>query len=133
MTKARFRVAAWLWSRALTPVSGGAIAETFAAAGAAVAVTDRDAGAAEAVAAAIAEGGGRAVGADCDVTKESDLVASVDRAVSEFGGLTILDTNAGGGPKPTPSKKSDALYIHRRATATPKSGTKFGRRVNRSR
>jgi NAD(P)-dependent dehydrogenase (short-subunit alcohol dehydrogenase family) len=39
------------------------------------------------LAAAIVEGGGRAFGAACDVTKESDLVASVDRAVAEFGSL----------------------------------------------
>jgi len=80
---------------------GRAIAETFAGAGAAVAVTDRDAGAAEAVAGAIGAAGGRAFAAACDVTKERDLEAVVDRTVDAFGALTILVNNAGGGgPKP---------------------------------
>jgi len=80
---------------------GRAIAETFASAGAAVAVTDRDAEAATAVAAAINDSGGRAIGAACDVTREADLVATVQSAVDAFGGLSILVNNAGGGgPKP---------------------------------
>jgi 7-alpha-hydroxysteroid dehydrogenase len=92
---------------------GRAIAETFASAGAAVAVTDRDSGAAEAVAAAITDAGGRAFGAACDVTKESDLVASVDRTVAEFGGLTILINNAGGGgPKPFDMPMSDMRFAY---------------------
>jgi 7-alpha-hydroxysteroid dehydrogenase len=92
---------------------GRAIAETFASAGAAVAVTDRDGGAAEAVATAIIDAGGRAFGAACDVTKESDLVASVDRTVAEFGGLTILINNAGGGgPKPFDMPMSDMRFAY---------------------
>jgi 7-alpha-hydroxysteroid dehydrogenase len=80
---------------------GRAIAETFAGAGAAVAVTDLDGSAAESVAHAIVAAGGRAFGAACDVTKEEDLTAVVDRTVSELGGLTTLVNNAGGGgPKP---------------------------------
>ncbi len=80
---------------------GRAIAETFAGAGAAVAVTDLDAAAAESVAEGIVAAGGRAFGAACNVTKEEDLEGAVDRAVSEFDGLTILVNNAGGGgPKP---------------------------------
>ena len=92
---------------------GRAIAETFATAGAAVAVTVRDSGAAEAVATAITDAGGRAFGAACDVTKESDLVASVDRTVAEFGGLTILINNAGGGgPKPFDMPMSDMRFAY---------------------
>jgi len=80
---------------------GRAIAETFAAAGAAVAVTDRDAAAAQQTADAINASGGRATSAACDVTKEGDLVAAVNLAVTAFGGLSILVNNAGGGgPKP---------------------------------
>ena len=80
---------------------GRAIAETFAGAGAAVAVTDLDEAAAQSVAQAIVEAGGRAFGAACNVTKEEDLTAVVDRTVKELGGLTILVNNAGGGgPKP---------------------------------
>ncbi|MEJ2309124.1 MAG: 7-alpha-hydroxysteroid dehydrogenase [Gammaproteobacteria bacterium] len=80
---------------------GRAIAETFAGAGAAVAVTDLDAAAAESVAHGIVDAGGLAFGAACNVTKEEDLAAVVERTVSELGGLTILVNNAGGGgPKP---------------------------------
>jgi 7-alpha-hydroxysteroid dehydrogenase len=80
---------------------GRAIAETFAGAGAAVAVTDLDQAAAESAAQAIVDAGGRAIGLACNVTKEEDLVAAVSRTVDEFGSLTILVNNAGGGgPKP---------------------------------
>jgi 7-alpha-hydroxysteroid dehydrogenase len=87
---------------------GRAIGETFAAAGASVAVTDRDAATAQQVAAAINDAGGKATSAACDVTKEEDLVAAVDLAVSTFGSLTILVNNAGGGgPKPFDMPMSD--------------------------
>lgn len=80
---------------------GRAIAELFAAAGAQVAVTDLDAATAESVAEGIVAAGGKAFGAGCNVMKEEDLAAVVERTVSEFGGLTILVNNAGGGgPKP---------------------------------
>ena len=80
---------------------GRAIAEVFAGAGAAVAVTDLDAAAAERVAREIVDAGGRAFGVACNVTEEEDLEAVVERTVVEFGGLTILVNNAGGGgPKP---------------------------------
>lgn len=80
---------------------GRAIAMTFAQAGAAVLVTDLHAEAAERVAREITDGGGRAASAACDVTREADLVAVVERAVTEFGALTLLVSNAGGGgPKP---------------------------------
>jgi 7-alpha-hydroxysteroid dehydrogenase len=92
---------------------GRAIAETFASAGASVAVTDRDGSAAEAVATCIIEAGGRAFGAGCDVTKESDLVASVERTVAEFGNLTTLINNAGGGgPKPFDMPMSDMRFAY---------------------
>lgn len=90
---------------------GRAIAETFAAAGAAVAVTDRDAAAAQAVAATITDAGGRALGGACDVTREPDLVAAVDLAVSAFGSLSILVNNAGGGgPKPFDMPMADMRF-----------------------
>ena len=80
---------------------GRAIAERFAGAGAAVAVTDLDAASAQSVAQSITAAGGRAFGTACNVTKEEDLVAVVDRTVSKLGGLSILVNNAGGGgPKP---------------------------------
>jgi hypothetical protein len=92
---------------------GRSIAETFAAAGAAVTVTDRDPDAAELVARAIAAAGGRAVSVPCDVTKESDLEAGVNRTVEEFGKLTILVNNAGGGgPKPFDMPMSDMRFAY---------------------
>ncbi len=80
---------------------GRAIAETFAAAGAAVMVSDLDAGTAENVAQQINSRGGRAASMSCNVTREEELVALVQRSVQEFGKLTTLVSNAGGGgPKP---------------------------------
>ena len=80
---------------------GRAIAETFAGAGANVGVTDLDAAAAERVAEGIVAAGGKAFGAACNVTREEDLAAAVERMVTDFGRLTILVNNAGGGgPKP---------------------------------
>lgn len=90
---------------------GRAIAETFAGAGAAVAVTDLDAAAADGVAKSIVAAGGRAFGVACNVSKEEDLVAVVDRTVRELGGLTILVNNAGGGgPKPFEMPMSDMRW-----------------------
>jgi 7-alpha-hydroxysteroid dehydrogenase len=80
---------------------GRAIALTFAAAGAAVVVSDLKAETAQAVAQEIVAAGGRASGIACNVTREDQLAAAVDEAVTRFGGLTILVNNAGGGgPKP---------------------------------
>jgi 7-alpha-hydroxysteroid dehydrogenase len=80
---------------------GRAIALMFAGAGAGVVVSDLKDDTAQAVAAEIAAAGGKAIGMACNVTKEADLTAVVEAAVSAFGRLTILVNNAGGGgPKP---------------------------------
>lgn len=80
---------------------GRAIAETFAKAGALVVVSDLAADRAGQVAAGIVDSGGRALGVACDVTDEAARQALVDRTVAEFGRVTILVNNAGGGgPKP---------------------------------
>ncbi|WP_305804632.1 7-alpha-hydroxysteroid dehydrogenase [Stenotrophomonas sp. YIM B06876] len=80
---------------------GRAIAETLSGAGAAVVVSDRDIEAAQSVAKAILANGGQAAALACDVTREEDLVALVQRSVQTFGKLTVLVSNAGGGgPKP---------------------------------
>ncbi|WP_116597414.1 7-alpha-hydroxysteroid dehydrogenase [Primorskyibacter marinus] len=80
---------------------GRAIAETFAAAGAAVVVSDLKADTAQAVVDKIRSRGGKAAGMACDVTNEEDLAALVNGTVREFGKLTTLVANAGGGgPKP---------------------------------
>jgi 7-alpha-hydroxysteroid dehydrogenase len=92
---------------------GRAIAETFAAAGAAVVVSDLKAEAAEKVAAHIVASGGRALGLACNVTREADLIAVVDRTVETFGGLTILVNNAGGGgPKPFDMPMDDFRWAY---------------------
>lgn len=92
---------------------GRSIAETFAAAGAAVTVTDRDPEAAAEVARAIADFGGRAISLACDVTQESNLESSVERTVAEFGSLTILINNAGGGgPKPFDMPMADMRFAY---------------------
>lgn len=80
---------------------GRAIAETFASAGAAVMVSDVNADKAQSVTDEIRRHGGQAAGMACDVTNESELVKLVTGTVKEFGKLTILVSNAGGGgPKP---------------------------------
>lgn len=80
---------------------GRAIAETFAAAGAAVMVSDLDTDAAASVAEGIEKQGGTAASAACDVTREDDLARLVQQTVEQFGKLTLLVGNAGGGgPKP---------------------------------
>ncbi|QSB46000.1 SDR family NAD(P)-dependent oxidoreductase [Tsuneonella flava] len=80
---------------------GLAIAEMFASAGAAVMVSDVDLTAAEKAAARIAKAGGNTAAIACDVTSEEDLERVVDAPQAEFGGITLLVSNAGGGgPKP---------------------------------
>lgn len=92
---------------------GRAIATLFAEAGAAVVVTDRKLDGAETVASMIRERGARAIGRACDVTQEADLEAAVNSAVSEFGKLTILVNNAGGGgPKPFDMPMSDFRWAY---------------------
>ena len=90
---------------------GRSIAEVFAGAGAAVVVTDLDGAAAESVAQGIVDAGGCAIGLACNVTREEDLAAVVERTVSELVGLTILVNNAGGGgPKPFEMPMSDMRW-----------------------
>lgn len=92
---------------------GRAIARTFAAAGAAVVVTDRNEDGAAIVAYDIRVAGGKALGLACDVTKESALEAAVSAAVNNFGKLTILVNNAGGGgPKPFDMPMSDFEWAY---------------------
>ena len=80
---------------------GRAIALMFADAGAGVVVSDLKDDTARAVASEITAAGGKAIGMACNVTKEADLAGVVGAAIEEFGKLTILVNNAGGGgPKP---------------------------------
>lgn len=80
---------------------GRATAVTFAQCGAAVVVTDLKKEGAEAVVREITGQGGKAIGLECDVTKEVHLSAVIDHTVKAFGKISILVNNAGGGgPKP---------------------------------
>jgi 7-alpha-hydroxysteroid dehydrogenase len=73
----------------------------FAEAGADVACTDLKEADAKAVAAECRKFGRRSVGLKLDVTNEAERVAVVDCVAQEFGRLTTLVNNAGGGgPKP---------------------------------
>ncbi len=93
---------------------GRAIAELFASAGAAVVVSDLDGDTAAVVAESIRSAGGDAAATSCDVTDESALVALVDLAVAEFGGVDVLVNNAGGGgPKPFDMPMSDFEWAYR--------------------
>lgn len=92
---------------------GRAIALTFAGAGAAVMVSDRVAKDTEAVADEITQAGGRAAGRACDVTNEDELAAVVADTVAEFGKLTVLVSNAGGGgPKPFDMPMADFRHAY---------------------
>lgn len=92
---------------------GRAIAMTFAEAGAAVVVTDLKPEGAIEVADAIVAKGGRAIGIECNVTDEAHLARAVEQAVSQFGKLTILVNNAGGGgPKPFDMPMKDFRWAY---------------------
>lgn len=87
---------------------GRAIAGTFAKAGASVVVTDPKSEGAEAVAAAIRQAGGKAIGLECNVTDEQHREAVIKAALDQFGKITVLVNNAGGGgPKPFDMPMSD--------------------------
>ncbi len=82
----------------ITGAGGGIglkIAEDFAREGARVCVADLDGGAAEAAAASINAAGGEALGVQCDVAKEAQLTAAIDKAVDAWGKIDILINNAG--------------------------------------
>ena len=80
---------------------GRASSLLFAQHGASVVVVDRSAEV-QATADAINQAGGRAVARVADVSKEAEVEAFIQAAVSEFGGLDIVYANAGisGGLRP---------------------------------
>ena len=71
------------------------IAEDFAREGARVCLADLDAQAAESAATNINKSGGQAIDVPCDVTREAQLAAAIDRAATTWGGVDILVNNAG--------------------------------------
>lgn len=92
---------------------GEAIARRFAAAGARVLVTDRMEADAVRVAAEIVASGGVAMGCGCDVTDEGSRQGAIAAAVKEFGALTILVNNAGGGgPRPFDMPMADFRHAY---------------------
>ena len=84
---------------------GAGIARAFAEAGAAVVVAARRVDEIEAVAASIRDGGGRAVAQATDVTDHAAIEALADRAIAEFGSLTVWVNNAGGSPMRMPARE----------------------------
>jgi len=74
---------------------GLAYAQALASAGAAVVINDMDQAAADAAVALVTGAGGQAVAQAAAVGTSAAADALVDRAVSEFGRLDILVTNAG--------------------------------------
>lgn len=74
---------------------GEAAAKLFADRGARVVAADMDQNAAQRVADAIAGRGGSAIAVRCDVTREEDIKAMVDKAVEVFGRLDAAYNNAG--------------------------------------
>lgn len=71
------------------------IARSFAREGAKVMILDLNREAAEAAAARLQQEGHEAVSMGCDVTKEEQIQAGIDKAVEVFGSLDILVNNAG--------------------------------------
>lgn len=78
----------------VSPNIGGGIADVFADEGASVVCIDHDQANAMDCARSIAENGGRALGIHCDVRDEDQVMAAVNRAESEFGGVDILVNGA---------------------------------------
>lgn len=92
---------------------GKGISEILAGAGAAVVVSDLSAARAEAVAEGIRQAGGEAIGLACNVTEEGDLTALVRAALDQFGRITVLVNNAGGGgPKPFDMPMADFIWAY---------------------
>lgn len=92
---------------------GKAISKLFADAGARVVVTDRSGDDAKGIASEINDAGGKSIACACDVTKEDDLIAAVAHSVKEFGSLSILVNNAGGGgPKPFDMPMTDFEWAY---------------------
>ncbi len=73
---------------------GQATAECLAGEGASVVIGDVAVDDAKAIASTITGRGGRALGVHCDLRDEASVIAFVDVAVLEFGGVDCLDHNA---------------------------------------
>jgi 3-oxoacyl-[acyl-carrier protein] reductase len=74
---------------------GRQFARVLAARGAAVALAARQTAKLEQLAADITGAGGRAVAVELDVTRADSVVAAIDSAERQLGGITVLVNNAG--------------------------------------
>src|SRR2546423_8110400 len=83
------------WISGAASGMGEATARLFAKEGAAVVLADVQAEKGRAVAERITTAGGRAVFVPTDVTKEQQVMTSINRAAEQFGGLQILVNCAG--------------------------------------
>jgi NAD(P)-dependent dehydrogenase (short-subunit alcohol dehydrogenase family) len=75
---------------------GRAIALAFARAGAQVACVDLDLKAAAATATEAGRSSVRALGIECDVSREDDVKAAAEKALAEFGTINVLVSGAAG-------------------------------------
>jgi 3-oxoacyl-[acyl-carrier protein] reductase len=103
---------------------GRAVAEVLASAGARVVVGDVDAAGAEGVASAIRETGGAAVAQPVDISRRVEVVALVDRATQEWGGLDVM-CNVAGIPADGPIEELSEAEFDRVVGVNVK-GTLFG-------
>ena len=74
---------------------GRAVAERLSAAGARIVANDQNGDAAARTAAAIIDGGGKAVAAPGDITSNGDVARMVDTALEAYGAVHILVNSAG--------------------------------------
>jgi len=74
---------------------GQGIALRFAVEGARVAVVERNPKAAQETVRQITSRGGKALAIPCDVSRENQVRASIEKTVRRFGGLNIIVNNAG--------------------------------------
>ncbi|MBG6119978.1 MULTISPECIES: SDR family NAD(P)-dependent oxidoreductase [unclassified Sphingobium] len=73
---------------------GRAVSVEFAREGASILLCDINLAGAEETAAMIADGGGKALPARCDISSGEDVRAAIALAVAQFGGIDILYNNA---------------------------------------
>lgn len=85
---------------------GAACSRMLAEYGASIVIADLKLVDAQTVVDEIKANGGKALAVECNVLKDEHLVAVVDQAVAEFGGIHILVNNAGGAGKESPSEMS---------------------------
>ena len=76
---------------------GAACSRMLAEYGASIVIADLKVTDAQQVVDEIKAKGGKALAVECNILKDEQLVAVVDQAVAEFGGIHILVNNAGGG------------------------------------